>query len=141
VGRGRREAFGNNKRQLFPFDAPNAVRMKTVRNAFVPHSSPDFLHQHRLKVISPLKITGGEGGIRTLGRDLNPYNALAKRRYRPLSHLSGSVSPRQTRRNESARRISADSRSAAEERKKSPARPCFSSRLRRGVPIPRGTPR
>ena len=34
--------------------------------------------------------TGGEGGIRTPGRDLNPYNALAKRRYRPLSHLSES---------------------------------------------------
>jgi hypothetical protein len=25
------------------------------------------------------RADGGEGGIRTLGRDLNPYNALAKR--------------------------------------------------------------
>ena len=32
--------------------------------------------------------SGGERGIRTLGRGLNPYNALAKRRFRPLSHLS-----------------------------------------------------
>jgi hypothetical protein len=30
---------------------------------------------------------GGEGGIRTLGTLLR-YNALAKRRFRPLSHLT-----------------------------------------------------
>ncbi len=32
--------------------------------------------------------SGGEAGIRTLGRDLNPYNGLANRRFRPLSHLT-----------------------------------------------------
>jgi hypothetical protein len=31
--------------------------------------------------------TTGEGGIRTLGTLLR-YNALAKRRFRPLSHLT-----------------------------------------------------
>ena len=34
------------------------------------------------------KKTGGEGGIRTLGRDLNPYSGLANRPFRPLRHLS-----------------------------------------------------
>jgi hypothetical protein len=33
-------------------------------------------------------ITGGEAGIRTLGRGLSPYNGLANRRFRPLSHLT-----------------------------------------------------
>ena len=31
---------------------------------------------------------GGEGGIRTLGTVNKSYNALAVRRFRPLSHLS-----------------------------------------------------
>jgi hypothetical protein len=31
---------------------------------------------------------GGEGGIRTLGTDLSPYNFLAGSRFQPLSHLS-----------------------------------------------------
>jgi hypothetical protein len=34
----------------------------------------------------------GEGGIRTLGTDLSPYNGLANRPFRPLRHLS-SVCP------------------------------------------------
>ena len=32
--------------------------------------------------------TGGEAGIRTLGTGLSPYNGLANRRFRPLSHLT-----------------------------------------------------
>jgi hypothetical protein len=32
--------------------------------------------------------TGGEGGIRTLGTGVSPYNGLANRRIRPLCHLS-----------------------------------------------------
>ena len=36
-----------------------------------------------------LRISG-EGGIRTRGKGLTPYTGLANRRYRPLSHLSGS---------------------------------------------------
>src|ERR1051326_559942 len=35
--------------------------------------------------------TGGEGGIRTLGRALWPYDGLANRCFRPLSHLSGGL--------------------------------------------------
>jgi hypothetical protein len=30
----------------------------------------------------------GEGGIRTLGTGLSPYNGLANRPFRPLRHLS-----------------------------------------------------
>ena len=36
-----------------------------------------------------LKKSGGEGGIRTLGTGVSPYNGLANRRIRPLCHLSG----------------------------------------------------
>ena len=39
------------------------------------------------KTFRRLGETGGEGGIRTLGTLLR-YNALAKRRFRPLSHLT-----------------------------------------------------
>ena len=44
----------------------------------------------------PVENTGGEGGIRTLGNLLS-YDALAKRCFRPLSHLSGFYSFYQTR--------------------------------------------
>ena len=36
-----------------------------------------------------LQESGGEGGIRTLGTGVSPYNGLANRRIRPLCHLSG----------------------------------------------------
>ena len=36
-----------------------------------------------------IEKTGGEGGIRTLGTGVSPYNGLANRRIRPLCHLSG----------------------------------------------------
>jgi hypothetical protein len=35
-----------------------------------------------------LRLAGGEGGIRTLGTGVSPYNGLANRRIRPLCHLS-----------------------------------------------------
>ena len=35
------------------------------------------------------RLYGGEGGIRTLGTGVSPYNGLANRRIRPLCHLSG----------------------------------------------------
>ena len=31
---------------------------------------------------------GGDGGIRTLDRALQPYNGLANRRLQPLGHIS-----------------------------------------------------
>ena len=37
------------------------------------------------------RITGGEGGIRTPGTGLGPYNGLANRRLQPLGHLSAEV--------------------------------------------------
>src|SRR5579864_2321241 len=40
-----------------------------------------------------LKTSGGEGGIRTLGTGVSPYNGLANRRIRPLCHLSGVCGP------------------------------------------------
>ena len=33
-------------------------------------------------------VTGGEAGIRTLGRAFGPYNGLANRRLQPLGHLT-----------------------------------------------------
>ncbi len=47
--------------------------------------------------------TGGERGIRTPGRVLKPYNGLANRRFRPLSHLSRSGSRSESAATESAR--------------------------------------
>jgi hypothetical protein len=46
------------------------------------------------------RFAGGEGGIRTLGTGVSPYNGLANRRIRPLCHLSSartSLIFRQTR--------------------------------------------
>jgi hypothetical protein len=37
------------------------------------------------------RLRGGEGGIRTLGTGISPYNGLANRRLQPLGHLSGVV--------------------------------------------------
>ena len=34
-------------------------------------------------------VIGGDGGIRTLDRALQPYNGLANRRLQPLGHISG----------------------------------------------------
>jgi hypothetical protein len=34
------------------------------------------------------KEAGGEGGIRTPGTGVSPYNGLANRRLQPLGHLS-----------------------------------------------------
>ena len=36
-----------------------------------------------------IKGNGGDGGIRTLDRALQPYNGLANRRLQPLGHVSG----------------------------------------------------
>ena len=44
------------------------------------------------KLVSPVtSVTGGEGGIRTLGTGVSPYNGLANRRIRPLCHLSATI--------------------------------------------------
>ena len=37
---------------------------------------------------SGVGVSGGEGGIRTPGTDLSPFDGLANRCFRPLSHLS-----------------------------------------------------
>src|SRR5579863_953088 len=37
---------------------------------------------------------GGDGGIRTLDRALQPYNGLANRRLQPLGHISASLGKR-----------------------------------------------
>ncbi len=40
---------------------------------------------------SQVFIVSGEGGIRTLGTGLSPYNGLANRPFRPLRHLSCAI--------------------------------------------------
>lgn len=37
------------------------------------------------------RLSGGAGGIRTLGTAFQPYNGLANRRFRPLSHRTSSI--------------------------------------------------
>jgi hypothetical protein len=41
-----------------------------------------------LRPLSRLREYGGDGGIRTLDRALQPYNGLANRRLQPLGHVS-----------------------------------------------------
>jgi hypothetical protein len=43
------------------------------------------------KPAEALAKAGGDGGIRTLDRALQPYNGLANRRLQPLGHISGST--------------------------------------------------
>ena len=45
-------------------------------------------HQHRMNFNSMVSKFGGDGGIRTLDRALQPYNGLANRRLQPLGHSS-----------------------------------------------------
>ena len=40
------------------------------------------------KINGQNNLTGGEAGIRTLGRGFGPYNGLANRRLQPLGHLT-----------------------------------------------------
>src|SRR4051812_9829817 len=41
------------------------------------------------EIVSIKQRVGGDGGIRTLDRALQPYNGLANRRLQPLGHISG----------------------------------------------------
>ena len=49
--------------------------------------------QYLISLILLINIiaSGGEGGIRTLGRALRPYDGLANRWFKPLTHLSHQV--------------------------------------------------
>src|SRR5229473_1428681 len=52
--------------------------------------NPQFLIAlHSPNALLETGLRGGEGGIRTLGTGVSPYNGLANRRIRPLCHLSG----------------------------------------------------
>ncbi len=54
-------------------------------NAILPWRPSEFSKAEMVEIVG----TGGEGGIRTLGTGVSPYNGLANRRIRPLCHLSG----------------------------------------------------
>ena len=54
-----------------PLEAPQAV------------AACPGIRERRLR-----EASGGEAGIRTLGRGLSPYNGLANRRLKPLGHLT-----------------------------------------------------
>jgi hypothetical protein len=45
--------------------------------------------RHTREFIGDFAAFGGDGGIRTLDRALQPYNGLANRRLQPLGHVSG----------------------------------------------------
>jgi three-Cys-motif partner protein len=62
---------------LFPYAAINRM---LVSDAMPPKAWA--------KRLTHYKGNGGEGGIRTLGTGVSPYNGLANRRIRPLCHLS-----------------------------------------------------
>ena len=45
-------------------------------------------HKSKMPLSGHFIFSCGEGGIRTLGTGLSPYNGLANRPFRPLRHLS-----------------------------------------------------
>ena len=67
--------------------------VRSLRSGF-PRSNAKYGHLSRIlaaadRVSPQFRLRGGEGGIRTLGTGVSPYNGLANRRIRPLCHLSG----------------------------------------------------
>ena len=76
----------------------SAPGRSTILSGSVQHRSPisrrdlwtglwtDLLNRHQ--VIDLSEASGGDGGIRTLDRALQPYNGLANRRLQPLGHVS-----------------------------------------------------
>ena len=50
----------------------------------------DFIELFDAKRGEKKQYSGGDGGIRTLDRALQPYNGLANRRLQPLGHISQS---------------------------------------------------
>ena len=63
-----------------------------VRFVYVESRNPGIdraFQAGRDRVSLRSRLRGGEGGIRTLGTGVSPYNGLANRRIRPLCHLSG----------------------------------------------------
>ena len=83
---------------MSPGLAKNAPRNRPLKSGAetIPRSSlsPGNLGRFRQKPTAVLSLpgsmmkNGGEAGIRTRGTGFYPYNALAMRRFRPLSHLS-----------------------------------------------------
>src|SRR5262245_19707327 len=59
---------------------------------------PGFTAAARMTYSGSIRAVGGERGIRTLGTGFNPYNGLANRRFRPLSHLSPALRASQSSR-------------------------------------------
>jgi hypothetical protein len=49
---------------------------------------PGFIGLFDTKRGKEKQYSGGDGGIRTLDRALQPYNGLANRRLQPLGHVS-----------------------------------------------------
>ena len=52
-------------------------------------AGPESTERDETAVSPRSNASGGEGGIRTRGRGVYPFNSLANCRFRPLSHLSG----------------------------------------------------
>gem|GEM_PF-1794314 len=77
-----REPWRLNRRPKAAPDSPAIASIEpTAARPLGPRLSPSY----RLKSWHP---HGGDGGIRTLDRALQPYNGLANRRLQPLGHVS-----------------------------------------------------
>ena len=112
VGLSRSFFFGyrhylSRRKSFTPRGASSLTRRRCIRVSSIVQDSPllppvgvwprcqrsrelSFLLSGRL---SEGNKYGGEGGIRTPGRGLGPYDGLANRCFRPLSHLSVFNSP------------------------------------------------
>jgi hypothetical protein len=68
--------------------SPQSVLMIRNRGKWANSAS---LAETETRFSLQFRLAGGEGGIRTLGTGVSPYNGLANRRIRPLCHLSVSA--------------------------------------------------
>ena len=69
--------------------AVRSLQSGLLRNYREQWASFAYFGENNGGVSLQLRLAGGEGGIRTLGTGISPYNGLANRRIRPLCHLSG----------------------------------------------------
>jgi hypothetical protein len=69
----------------FDLEQKKTTSRQPVRRAVVTHVLGTLCY---LCVRAGQTLIGGDGGIRTLDRALQPYNGLANRRLQPLGHVS-----------------------------------------------------
>ena len=90
VQTGLRICLQRKVRTVTALDAQQSVLSSPICLGIIVNTGMFHLFRWKYRGYSLLsRLRGGEGGIRTLGTGVSPYNGLANRRIRPLCHLSG----------------------------------------------------